>query len=268
MAPRDSAIHSGELAHFDYRHNLIVDQDNPILVMKAWRDRLPSGHAYLGRPDSEDALTWNVFRSLEIAGLEGYDLTARFFGISSVERMLIWGCDLEHHGEEQQLLNVLIRGMEARHGGTMTEPDLVLVGREEVLFVECKLNQAGAGSPWRSRGEGAARRWTTYSERLPRLAQVSEWRPLYQLLRNYVYAVEMARYLGKCPRVTSLLNERHSERLDLVGTYYEPFRQFDPAVCDPIHTWQRLLVTLSASDLSEPVRVPIVDKLSLTLQGE
>ena len=69
-----------ELKKYDYRENLVVDRDNSILIQKAWRDRFSNeshwnagygGQAYLSRPNSEDALTWNVFRSLQVAGEDG-----------------------------------------------------------------------------------------------------------------------------------------------------------------------------------------------------
>ena len=49
----------------DFRTNLIVDVNNPVLILKAWRDHDTQGRAYLGAPHGEDALTWNVFRSLD-----------------------------------------------------------------------------------------------------------------------------------------------------------------------------------------------------------
>lgn len=64
----------------DYRERIIVDPDSPILAFKANRDQytnLPqqreyAGLPYLGSQASEDALTWNVFRSLQEA--DGLDL--------------------------------------------------------------------------------------------------------------------------------------------------------------------------------------------------
>lgn len=57
----------------DFRERILIDPDNPILTFKASRDRytnLPSqrkyaGLPYLGSRTSEDALTWNVSRSLQ-----------------------------------------------------------------------------------------------------------------------------------------------------------------------------------------------------------
>ncbi len=58
--------------YYDYRDNIVIDRDNPILAFKANRDRYDDKKqsAYAGMPMigsiySEDALTWNVFRILQ-----------------------------------------------------------------------------------------------------------------------------------------------------------------------------------------------------------
>lgn len=65
---------TNDLMEYDFRNNLIIDKNNPILIQKAWRDRFSAeshwnagygGEAYLSRKNSEDALTWNIFRSLQ-----------------------------------------------------------------------------------------------------------------------------------------------------------------------------------------------------------
>ena len=62
---RDNQMIPENLKKYDYRKNIIVDENNPILIWKSWRDHSTDGQAYLSRPYSKDALTWNVFRSLQ-----------------------------------------------------------------------------------------------------------------------------------------------------------------------------------------------------------
>jgi len=246
------------LKKYDYRENLIVDKDNPILIQKAWRDRFSGeshwragygGQAYLSKPNSEDALTWNVFRTLQLSGERGLKVISDVFRISEVDKMLFWGCDVEHHGEEQQLLNILIRTIDGKHQGTMTEPDLVIITGREVVFVECKLNQRGNTSPWKSKGKGAEKRMKTYAEEFPEIKSVQDWEVVYQLIRQYVFAKSLSEYLKKKPVVIPLINEKHRE---ILSDYYlkvkhsplnkkEVFRDFV--------TWQDLLRMLSTSDL-------------------
>jgi len=246
------------LKKYDYRENLIVDKDNPILIQKAWRERFSGeshwragygGQAYLSKPNSEDALTWNVFRTLQLSGERGLRVISDVFKISEVDKMLFWGCDVEHHGEEQQLLNILIRTIDGRHKGTMTEPDLVIITGREVVFVECKLNQRGKTSPWKSKGKGAEKRMKTYAEEFPEIKSVQDWEVVYQLIRQYVFAKSLSEYLKRKPVVIPLINEKHRE---ILSDYYlkvkhsplnkkEVFRDFV--------TWQDLLRILSTSDL-------------------
>jgi hypothetical protein len=122
----------------DFRDNLIVDRNNPVLVQKAWRDYDRRGWAHLGVPHGEDALTWNVFRSLDLDPA-GREVIRRFFGLASpVEEVLFWGCYLDGETESQQTLGILLRGLDGQQGGTMTEPDLVILTVAEACFVECK----------------------------------------------------------------------------------------------------------------------------------
>jgi len=210
-----------ELRKYDYRSNLIIDQNNPILIQKAWRDRYSSnshwregygGIAYLGRKNSEDALTWNVFRFLQKTEM-GSRLISDIFKVSRVQTLLFWSMDPENCGEEQQLVNILIRTIDGKHRGTMTEPDLILFTDKEVCFIECKLNQNGRTSPWRTTSEGSAKRMNTYQEVLSELEQFDDWKNVYQMIRQYVYSKSLGKILGKTPRVYPLINEKHIEIL-------------------------------------------------------
>lgn len=237
-----------DIHRLDFRRNLIVDPDNPVLIQKAWRDRYSrdshwkagyGGEAYLSRPNSEDALTWNVFRSFQKTGKMRAKAIEDIFGISSVDHILFWGCDVEQSSEAQQVLNCLIRGIDGRHGGTMTEPDLVIIAEKEVAFVECKLNRNGYQSPWKAQGTGAEKRYHTYIKKcgFGELEQIENWREVYQLLRQYIYSKTMATVLKKKPLVIPLINENHLE--GWLG-FYEPLRKFNPKIFRSFTTWQAI----------------------------
>lgn len=247
-----------ELKAYDYRENLITDQDNSILIQKAWRDRFSGtshwdagygGQAYLSRRNSEDALTWNVFRALQLAGEQGLVLMSKILQVSSVGTILFWGCDVEQRGEEQQLLNILIRTIDGKHRGTVTEPDLVIITDQEVAFVECKLNQPGRTSPWRTSSEGSANRFATYVELFPELAGLRDWREAYQMIRQYVYAKSLGKQLGRKPQVTPLINGDHRA---ILSRYYVNLRDKLPdeaKVFQDFVTWQDIAKDVAASGL-------------------
>ena len=60
---------TGVKVFVDFKDNLIVDPDDPIIVSQArnWRYSrgIVKGLSYLGSENSEDAMTWNVFKTLE-----------------------------------------------------------------------------------------------------------------------------------------------------------------------------------------------------------
>jgi len=264
------------LKEYDYRGNIIVDKDNPILVWKAWRDHFTNGKAFLASPNGEDALTWNVFRSFQKAGNAGLDIISEVFGISKeVKTILFWGCDAENHGEEQQLLNILIRTIDGQLQGTMTEPDLVIITEDEVVFVECKLNLSGTTSPWKASSkkknveekdkiDGADKRFAIYKKMFPELMCINDWRDVYQLIRQYVYAKKLADYLNKKPLVIPLINADHKCNLSRHYSKIKDCIANYNAVLQNFVTWQDIKEKISGSNLpnKEDVLRKIKDALS------
>lgn len=262
------------LKKYDYRSHLLVDPNNPILVYKAWRDRFSKkshwregygGKAYLSKLNSEDALTWNVFRTLQKDGELGLKVVSKAFNIEKIQKILFWGCDVEETGEEQQLLNILIRTIDGQHEGTMTEPDLIIITEQEVVFIECKLNQNGKTSPWKAQGKGASKRWQTYmlKENFPELVTLEDWRDVYQMVRQYIYAKMLGKYLNKKPVIIPLINGEHK---DILINYYQKIQQ-NPlkryAKFSDFVTWQDLLEKITQSESSK--KVEIVQKIQEAL---
>jgi hypothetical protein len=60
---------TGVKVFVDFKDNLIVDLDDPIIASQTrnWRysKGIVKGLSYLGSENSEDAMTWNVFKTLE-----------------------------------------------------------------------------------------------------------------------------------------------------------------------------------------------------------
>lgn len=206
----------------DYRQNLIVEPNHPLLAFKALRDRYAyrgptfpahAGYPHLGCAWSEDALTWNVFRWLQ--GQGRYDVIGECLGAETPRTVLFWCVDCANPGGEQFALGDLIRSVDGKRRGQVTEPDLVLIGETSVHFVECKLGVAGSPryEPWK--GEGA-KRFPDYLEWLrdknstlfkPHISQDDRER-YYQLFRNVFYARALADRLGRpVARVTALLGK-------------------------------------------------------------
>ena len=194
----------------DYRERILVDQGNPILAFKASRDRFTQGKypgwPCLGSKNSEDALTWNVFRYLQIAGR--LDLTADVFGLSKPTGLLLWGLATGKKDENLQYdVGEVLRSVDGRRRGQMTEPDVILVGQEDIAVIECKLGEPDKppSRPW----AGSGKRWEDYKEDLPELLkpEVKDVKQIYQLVRMAFYAVKLGRKLNLRPVLVSLSNQ-------------------------------------------------------------
>jgi len=254
------------LAQYDFRHNLIADADNPVLLQKAWRDHFAGqsfwqpgkagGKAYLGVANSEDALTWNVVRSLQLAGPDGLRILSDAAGLAPVATVLFWGCDVEGRSDVQQLLSILLRTVDGQLKGTMTEPDLVLVTAEEVAFVECKLNLNGMQSPWKvqqtsvNKESGAVRRMKSYIRSgFTELDGMAEWEDIYQLIRQYVYATRLAQVLGRRPAVIPLVNGDHISVLQPLYARAQASSLNRDHIFRDILTWQAIAERVASSGL-------------------
>lgn len=270
------------LKKYDFRPNLIVDPNNPVLIQKAWRDHFAGksywqpgkngGKAYLGVANSEDAMTWNVFRSLQLEGGCGLIVIADIFGLSTVESLLFWGCDVEKQGDIQQILSILIRTIDGKLKGTMTEPDLVIITSEEVVFVECKLNLNSKQSPWKAqqrasdKESGAKRRMESYiNNNFEELSEVTNWEEIYQLIRQYVYAISLADTLRKKPVVVPLINADH---LDVLLPFYHKAQKSvlnKKCLFKDIVTWQNISENILSSGL--PCTLQLTAKISNALEA-
>ena len=218
----------------------------------------------------EDALTWNVFRSLDPTRRPARppeeadrDSTTvqRIFGLSGcVEEMLFWGCDPDGTSEAQQELSICLRALDGQLKGNMTEPDLVLITADDVCFVECKLRFTPL--PWSAKAPkppgddsdagadeaeqepstpntqaGWEKRWANYLAQgtfAPHLQSPGPPdRDVYQLIRNAIYARLLADTLGKRNSVVlSLVSRLQWELFPDMERQYAHFR----TRCSPFMT--------------------------------
>jgi len=79
----------------DFHTRIIMEPDSPILDLKANRDRythqtqrIYQGLPYLGSQESEDALAWNAFRSLQRA--RRLEIVCNELDIGKPRGMLLW----------------------------------------------------------------------------------------------------------------------------------------------------------------------------------
>ena len=211
----------------DYRSRIIIDAENPILAFKASRDRytnLPNqakyaGLPYLGSSESEDAVTWNVFRSLQKA--ESLDIVSELLEIGDTRSLLLWtlapeASDID--AELQYKTGELIRRFDGVFRGQMTEPDVILLGTKGVSIIECKLSEADKAPYhlWEGEHSSVEKRLPVYLGRNPQLLKDNigkdDVAQVYQLVRMAFYAVELGSEFGVQPIVVSLANRGNWSR--------------------------------------------------------
>lgn len=208
----------------DYRERIIVDPDSPILAFKASRDRytnLPNQSKYAGLPhlgssQSEDAVTWNVFRSLQKARSLG--IITNKLEIGQPRGILLWTLAPEIDGinaDLQYVTGAMIRKFDGIFPGQITEPDVIMLGTTGVAVVECKLSEPKKAPShlWEGGVDRVGRRLRVYEEKKPRLLKDgttdAEVAPVYQVVRMAFYAMELGNYFGLESIVVSLANRRN-----------------------------------------------------------
>lgn len=91
------------------------------------------------RDRSEDAVTWNVFRSLSNAGtLTRWLTSATGTDVGKVEDVIYWSYSTAESRQWQELNEARLSfGESIQHG---SEPDVAVVTERAVFFIECKLD--------------------------------------------------------------------------------------------------------------------------------
>ncbi len=132
--------------HEDFRHNLCVDPDAPIL---AWRQA--RGHR-LCFENSREAIVWSVFRSLEVLGVAG-DVLAPLFGLKAAPALYFWAraADATPYppfAAARAELERYIKGPDVNSA----EPDVALVDEagRQVVFIDADVAApvAAPGPRW------------------------------------------------------------------------------------------------------------------------
>jgi len=206
----------------DFRCRILVDSNSPILAFKANRDHYYrmgtqsnyAGLAHLGSVNSEDALTWNVFRSLQKA--DGLNIISNRLEIGEPKGLLLWTLAPELDDISAKLqykTGEIIRKFDGVLRGQITEPDVILLATSGIAVIECKFSEPKKTPAhlWEGRFDRVARRLPIYKEKNSLLLKYGidahRVTPVYQLVRLAFYAMELSNYFGVEPVVVSLANE-------------------------------------------------------------
>jgi len=204
--------------YIDYRDNLFVDGDNSILAFKANRDRYVrngkqdayAGLAHIGSKNSEDAITWNYFRSLEIH--DNYSSLEKLMsvGIEKPE-ILLWTLAFNEKSKElQYTCGSIIRKIDGVFLGQITEPDVIIKTKNSFIVIECKLGEINKypNHLWGSekRSNGPVNRKNSYFEDDLFCGDKGYDSYSYQLYRMAYYTFKIAKHYKLRPIFVSLVN--------------------------------------------------------------
>jgi len=268
-------IHSrgGVGVYTDYRENIIVDPDHRVLAWKANKDRFssklfcaevreafPEGLPRIGSQHSEDALSWNVFRSLQLA--QKLRLVGDFAAPGEdFEAVYFWGRDA--HQASQQIdpeIQATLNEMEpwGENGARQqTETDVMLRGKRHVIMIESKLGKPGeAKERWCRSKSGMRPQYRPFLERVeeergeplfsPSFDYEKDGNRFYQLFRNYLLGAGLSLKWGAEFSLLAIVN---SLNCNLDGrSHQEEFESFRSLLVDPSNAflitsqqiWERL----------------------------
>lgn len=209
----------------DFRQRILVDSNSPILAFKANRDRFCqtrrqekyAGMPHLGAMNSEDALTWNVFRSLQKARRLNVVIDWLRIDIGTPSAVLIWclAPELTDAARELQFkLGDLLRSSDGIIPGQIGEPDVVVQGTDGIAIIECKLGEPNKALThlWKgSSPERIKKRLSRYRQDVPELLRSgkteADVEPVYQLVRMAYYAIRLGRACNLRPTLVSIGNQ-------------------------------------------------------------
>jgi len=246
---------SGRRVYKNYLDNIVcTDKTNKALVNKATSGRekfskgIAKGLSRFGSEVSEDALTWSVFRSLEINS--AMDIFFNLLGIKDeLEESIFWTTSTKTERADAGLNRILCEVEPKAQWSQQTEPDVVLRCKNHLIFIESKL-----GTP-KERVTGWARK-QEFNEKHKRYQHfLSEdfqtvfsdnfnilGKKYYQLMRNIIIGRRLANVEGKKFLFVALVNSL-SRPCECV-THLIKFHEFLPNLNDPtiakFITWQEI----------------------------
>jgi hypothetical protein len=203
----------------DYRENILIDKNNPILAFKANRDRYfkngnqddYAGLSHLGSINSEDAITWNLIRSLSLSN--DFSPIENLINLKLTNpKVLLWTLSFDDKSNElQYVVGSTIRNIDGKHMGQITEPDIIIESDTHFIVIECKLGEMNKfpNHLWECAkdSKGPEVRHEDYFKNDLFIGDSGYDSYTYQLFRMVFYTTEIAEKLNKKALFVSLTNK-------------------------------------------------------------
>jgi len=248
-----------------------VDSDKPPIGWKACqaKDRFTRGAARglpkIASENSEDALTWNLFRTLEKTCL--LNLLLEELGFKDDFKVLYWFRPFDSVEVLPEIHAALNEIEPWGIGGRkqQTETDIILKGGRTLLMVECKLGKPGERVKAWSKGKGRIPySYEPYCLPLLKdsLSMETSMRRFYQLYRHLMLGIKLGEKWGLEAGLLAITNCVNINANGL--THLEELKVFKSTLTTPkrIHltTWQQIAK-------ADVMKDPKVTELNSYLKG-
>ena len=198
----------------DYKDNLLwKDPEDIKLLDKIFKEKRESRMA---RDNSEDAVTWNVFRFLEKNNLiQG--LLSSITGIRQEEPEIIYWSYSRREGGGWSILNKA-RGEFGEEEGRGSEPDVIIQTDKGIFFIEAKLT---AGNNTTPSDKNNPKKYQTGGNNWFEKAFTSDYKTIaiaerkYELMRFWLLGTWMAEQARKEFYLINLVPEEREQDIEL-----------------------------------------------------
>lgn len=198
----------------DAKRNMLWGDFASLMAMTSKREK-----KRLGRDNSEDAVTWNVFRYL-VGRDERQDLLCLYLSrLAKVplqpRKTVFWSHDTETGGVWSWLMKARKEfELSPRNG---SEPDLIVLTDKVLFFIEAKVNAPNSTTPSSPESEdkyvtGGGGWWKSAFKSGTDYAQIAVHDRKYELMRFWLLGTWMAKELGVGFRLVNLLRRDNRDR--------------------------------------------------------
>ena len=227
---------TGVKVFVDFKDNLIVDPDDPVIASQArnWRYSrgIVKGLSYLGSENSEDAMTWNVFKTLEKLNPEKW--FSEIFPYITLE-------------EDEQFLDPMLRFWD-KYFPPMLRPlpegethvDLTIETSKKLIFIEAKYKaDISKNTKHDSNRDQIIRNIDVGSWAAKKRAK--EFYFVLLTLQSNTYSIDKLQHYKSNP----------SNIIEEIGSYRRDIKDY-VALCENIHViyWDQILNSLQKIQLA------------------
>jgi hypothetical protein len=253
---------NGIIVYRNYKDNLCCqDTENKALTQKAEmsREKIIKGKAKdlsrFGSMSSEDAVTWSLFRTLELKNK--MNIFYKMLDIDDeLEKVVFWIRDTRSGNVDLQLKAVLDFVEPRKYWQQQTEPDVIIVGKKTVIFNESKLGYKNQSKSGWSRPKDFGEKQNFYKEFMSSFNNefMNNFKVLgkkyYQLMRNVIVGEQYTKKIQKKFHLSVIVNANNkpAKKENHLDRFNEFKRFLKNGECMHYLTWQDIAAELDKSD--------------------